>query len=327
MAFEFIDQAVLTLQGSVSQPLLGFTESFTDFSAAPAVGLADFTESVDTTLQGALSDGDFALLMDDAGEGTAVPQTTVFTLDVTFDDGFGLLDNVDGGGGGDGGEIIVTGRRYIPDVIVPDGGSGGGFTGSGGGGGGSPPTPNDRPHVMLETTMFHTPAEEQAMLNEATKLATKIAELDPKIDALADDARVVLKDGSVISGAALKAWWAGLDFTVTDRSFGPGRTGAYENGMATINYESVKGWSQSDPQGLSTLILHELIHHSPNGQALNGRLANEYYNNNKTYTGFDKSIQFDSIEEFSNWGAREIGRALGLPDMKALPTHGYNDGI
>jgi hypothetical protein len=90
---------------------------------------------------------------------------------------------------------------------------------------------------------------------------------DKAIRALADDARIKLKDGSYVTGAHLKELWAKTDFVINpkDSSYlnGTERGEAKYNGgdpVISANIDLIADYGRHSQAGLNYLVLHEVGH-------------------------------------------------------------------
>jgi hypothetical protein len=231
------------------------------------------------------------------------------------------------------GAILVTGQRLpLPPLLNFDlmGGSASWLGNDGGSVNTTQPLPTDPipdnnpdgPDVGVEIL---DPINTAEIYMAADILKSQIEVLDTKFHNLSDIALIPMKNGYVATGAEVKAWWNSLDFRVTDRRFDIG-AGAVLNGISNMNYEALLGWDRSDANGLIFIILHELIHNSPEGTSYN---ALEFFFHT-LFDGIDRDydkddVWFDSNEEYANWGARSIMTALGIPIPAPMPAFGYDD--
>jgi hypothetical protein len=155
-------------------------------------------------------------------------------------------------------------------------------------------------------------------------LKAEIEALDLKFAALPDGQLFTMKNGVVVTGAELKAWWDSLDFRVTDREFSTG-SGAVLNGISNINWDALGGWSET-PNGLSFIILHELTHSSPLGTRYNAEAFGLHRAFGGTRETWDENaFWFDVNEEFANWGAAIIMMGLGIPIPTGPIAFGFDD--
>jgi len=183
----------------------------------------------------------------------------------------------------------------------------------------------DGPDVGIEVT---DEANRQHVLEAAEKLKAGIEVLDPKFTALSDTQTFMMKDGTVVTGAELKAWWQSFDFRVTDRPFGPERGGAVANGVSNMHWSTVNTWGYWDANGLTFIILHELVHGSPFGE----RIRDAAYAMHLLFYGVENRYEasdfwWDVNEEAANWGAREIMEAFLIPPPTHRPPYGYDDSM
>lgn len=183
---------------------------------------------------------------------------------------------------------------------------------------GSPPVVGIDPDVD-PGNLAEVQAQQTEMMNEVVRLTAKI-------DSLPDTAVVFLADGSHIDALDLKELWADIDFVVTDQGFGPGRGGAYdaETNISTFTYSTVSGWDDSDQNGLAFIILHEVVHSSRAGIAMDAAMKGEYHGD---WDFYYLDPHFEKNEEFANDGALEIAEDLGIaPRGGYVPTYGYEYG-
>ncbi|MBV7257178.1 hypothetical protein KCG44_10330 [Pacificimonas sp. WHA3] len=109
---------------------------------------------------------------------------------------------------------------------------------------------------------------EQAAID---KLKADILKVGAAINALASNAQITLGDGTVVTGAELKAAWANTDFTVNPAQYNgyanrSGRGEADFNGgnpEISLNIDVIQAY-QAHQGGGNYLILHELGHFSEN---------------------------------------------------------------
>jgi hypothetical protein len=183
----------------------------------------------------------------------------------------------------------------------------------------------DGPDVDVEVV---DEANRAKVESAAERLKAEIEELDAKFASLSDTAAVQMKNGSIITGAQAKAWWQELDFRVTDRTFPPKMGGAVADGISHIRFDTVTGWDAWDPNGLTFIILHEVVHNSTYGEI--ARDASFFMHNlfGGTKDDYDPTdYWWDFNEEHANWGARELMKALSVPAIVGKPEHGYADGV
>lgn len=197
------------------------------------------------------------------------------------------------------------------------------------------PTDFDPPKVAAEVVEPAT-AEERAKVQEAAeKMTAEVARLTPKINALPDDKQVRMADGAIITGAELKALWNTIDFVITNRTFGQGRAGAFDpnKNIATFSATDALGYDRH-PNGLSFALLHEVVHHSPEGRNVDMDQWNNYLRRvgveNASYAEYVNAPEFAENEEYANAGALRAAMELGVSPVfdgsHFVPNHGYEYG-
>jgi hypothetical protein len=83
-----------------------------------------------------------------------------------------------------------------------------------------------------------------------------------------------------------------------------------------------------DANGLTFIILHELVHGSPFGE----RIRDAAYAMHLLFYGVENRYEasdfwWDVNEESANWGAREIMEAFLIPPPTHRPPYGYDDSM
>jgi hypothetical protein len=213
-----------------------------------------------------------------------------------------------------GDPIVVTGTRL----------SGGGFswTQSGGGGAfGELPSPGDTPappggdtvapdeNEITITVQIYRPltASEQQVLQN---LQNAISAIDAAIRGLADNARITLYDGSIVTGAELKALWSKTDFTINPDNTYYGTTNPQNRGAAIYN--------GGDPQVFVNLWVLQGYDAQPGDSGLNyfvGHELGHLVNANRTHNGTtpDAGARYEQM-------ANDISRAIAnLDSLDTLP--------
>lgn len=171
--------------------------------------------------------------------------------------------------------IVVNGYRDTFDwsayyfYFFDNGYAGGDGSGGGDSGGGGdpveppPPADTDVHDVTVKVTGPLTPEQQKGV----DDLKAAVARADAAIQAIPDNARIALPDGSVVTGAELKAAWAKTDFEVVDNNYpfanGSGRGEAdYNNGdpMVRTTINNLMGYDAHGAAGMNYLVLHEVAH-------------------------------------------------------------------
>lgn len=113
----------------------------------------------------------------------------------------------------------------------------------------------------------------------AAQLAQVVRAVDEEIDKIPDARVFQLPDGRTITGAEIKAIWNAMSFNVTHNVlYGPGRAGANVNGAVSINASAITGYAAHGSAGTNYLLLHEIAHVTPAGQAYDAKFFTDYTN-------------------------------------------------
>jgi RHS repeat-associated protein len=159
------------------------------------------------------------------------------------------------------------------------------------------------------------------------QLQQRANDLDPKVNALRDDAQIRQPDGSLVTGKDYKAAWNSTTIVITDEPVKPNRGGANDGKYAKVNV-GVAGWYLSKGRaGANFLLLHEAAHNTNVGRASTARHWQSWLNkghmpNNVNSYAFSRD--FASNERVANRIAYDVGRAIGVPVMDD-PPFGYID--
>lgn len=160
----------------------------------------------------------------------------------------------------------------------------------------------------------------------AAQLAQVVRAVDEEIDKIPDTRVFQLPDGRTITGAEIKAIWNNMSFKVTHNVFyGDGRAGANVNGVVSINAAAITGYAAHGAAGTNYLMLHEIAHVTPAGQAYDAKFLSDY----KSRTGDKEATlygpaanEFKDNERYANEIARIVSTGTLLSFMPA-PPHGY----
>lgn len=223
-------------------------------------------------------------------------------------------------------DIVITGTRYFQDLfqwpsawIHTDVGGDGfrydnGWDGDGfyGGGGITEPMPPDEAVITVRIAIDRplTAPEQQALEH----LLQQINKQTVAIDALPDNATLQLANGSLVTGAELKALWSRADFVLNENGH------VYANGgilgesalnggnpQISFNISTIVGYD-NNPNGIAYVIAHELGHLTAAGQAAN-------------------NARSPDNEMIANDVARAISNLEGITPMAGPGGGGYSSGV
>lgn len=223
-------------------------------------------------------------------------------------------------------DIIVTGTRFFAEIFVwpsdwisSDGVGGGfrydnGWDGDGfyGGGGPSAPQPVLSDEAVIEVRVAFdrplTAAEQKAVEH----LLLQIQKQTAAIDALPDNATLRLANGSLVTGAELKALWSRTDFVLNEAKH------TYDNltmrgesalnggnPQISFNIDILVGYDT--PSGMAYVIAHELGHLTSAGQAAN-------------------NARSPDTEMIGNDVARAMSNLQGITPLESPGGGGYSPG-
>jgi hypothetical protein len=183
--------------------------------------------------------------------------------------------------------------------------------------------------VPKVTTQVDDPKNKKAVEEVAKKLEQKLVEMGEKISNLDDKAILVLKDGTTMTGAEVKAAWADAKFVVTDRDLGSGtfrdnktdnKAFARADGRSktiTVNYAEFNRASKI-PGAVTYMIAHELGHITTEGYIHTQMMNAKYQTRVSPYTPYDPSKhdyagspEAIANEKFAHKFAQSLLGALG----------------
>lgn len=227
----------------------------------------------------------------------------------------------------DGPDIVVTGTRYFVELFefppwwTSSGGGGGGIrydngwdgTGFYAGGGPQPPRPAVTDEAVIEVRIAFDRPLTEAEQRAVEHLAQQIQKQTAAINALPDNATLRLANGSLVTGAELKALWSRADFVLNDNEHvyaNGGRLGESAlnggNPQISFNIGTVVGYNDS-AGGIAYVIAHELGHLTAAGQAAN-------------------NARSPDNEMIANDVARAISNLQGITPMERAGGGGYSPG-
>jgi hypothetical protein len=303
MSYEFIDTAALALTPGPLDPALGA------MLGNDVAGGAQFLDPQRLATMSSGGTGEILVPADDP----VLPDS-----DPMFSEG----------GDDDSGEpIVVTGRKLTNDSST--GGATGGtvyysenytFTLS------EPPLDSDSSNDS-DVTVVPAPADElviEIRINvdpltpeqEAVvqKFKTAVQDATKAIRGLADDERIQMSDGSVITGKELKELWAKTDFVINPdtKLYDNGTTrgeAAYNDGNPQISFNigTVDGYEDSGAAGLNFMVLHELGHLTAANRAFDANTSNPQ----------------SAVEQMANDIARAIAYDANIPILGPGPAITY----
>jgi hypothetical protein len=179
-----------------------------------------------------------------------------------------------------------------------------------------PPPDSSSQDVIVTFSRPLTQAEQQAVDN----LKARVASASGAINAMPDDAYVLLPNGDVVTGKELKELWARTDFYINE--VGTGYANGTTRGEADYNGGDPKVSFNIDllsrynvmSGGIEYLIFHEIGHMTLAGQRSNAAMDDD---------GVITAAEVSANEQLANDIARAIVNAVGLEQFQTA-TEGYS---
>ncbi len=153
--------------------------------------------------------------------------------------------------------------------------------------------------------------------------------LDKKVNALKDDQKVVMKDGTVLTGKQVKDAWNSTTIKITDttENYGPNSGGANYGQIAEVRVDTALGYLKFGDAGANFLLLHELAHNTSAGVASSSANWSDWGKSggspNDVY-GYKMSKWFRNNERMANRIAKGVADSIDEPIL-GNPTFGYDD--
>lgn len=177
----------------------------------------------------------------------------------------------------------------------------------------------DKDQITVEVTIERPLTEAEQRAVEALK--TAVANTTRAVNSIPDTAKITLANGSVVTGAELKALWSLTDFTINDigtiyPSGSANSAANYNNGNPSVevNINVLSDYNRYGATGLEYFSMHELGHMTQ---------ASRIDNNLRWADGVVTEAERLAHERMANDIARAIANAGGLATL-GNATDGYS---
>lgn len=176
------------------------------------------------------------------------------------------------------------------------------------------PIIDNRHGVSVYWDGANPPSKAAVAQNVINKLSATMDRIGNIVDALSDDALIVISKTETITGAEMKARFSALkEIRVTEGPYRAGYGGINYGTSFEISWQTGAGWLTFGDGGENLLILHELAHNSISGDAVRLQNWNEHLSAGGTAATYIAGNQwFTRQEQMTNKLAMNMAAALKI---------------